>query len=178
MEIWQVYCSSKWAKNLSKSSWEMFWWLALGCSKRYLIVINVYRFVDGSCLSTIAVKPPTLDVWRRLVWTQTTTGIQMQACRLSFWNRIRKIHYLRSTASQGSCCGDMSSSPKGRARLRIREWTCARCGTRHDRDINASRNILAIGLDRLVAGIPFTLGRGGNQQTKGRVIQILPSQYY
>ncbi|MBD3727979.1 MAG: transposase, partial [Moraxella osloensis] len=52
------------------------------------------------------------------------------------------------------CCGDMSSSPKGRAGLRIREWTCATCGTRHDRDINASKNILAVGLNRLVEGIP------------------------
>ena len=58
------------------------------------------------------------------------------------------------TTQTCSCCGDMSSSPKGRAGLRIREWTCAKCGTRHDRDINASRNILAVGLDRLVEGIP------------------------
>ena len=58
------------------------------------------------------------------------------------------------TTQTCSHCGDMSSSPKGRAGLRIREWTCAKCGTRHDRDINASRNILAVGLDRLAVGIP------------------------
>ena len=60
----------------------------------------------------------------------------------------------RYTTQTCSCCGDMSSSPKGRAGLAIREWTCAKCGTWHDRDINASRNILAVGLDRLGAGIP------------------------
>ena len=60
----------------------------------------------------------------------------------------------RYTTQTCSCCGDMSSSPKGRAGLRIREWTCAKCGTRHDRDINASKNILAVGLNRLVEGIP------------------------
>ena len=58
------------------------------------------------------------------------------------------------TTQTCSCCGDMSSSPKGRAGLGIREWTCAKCGTWHDRDINAGRNILAVGLDRLVEGIP------------------------
>ena len=58
------------------------------------------------------------------------------------------------TTQTCSCCRQIdSNSPKGRAGLRIREWTCAKCGTRHDRDINASRNILAVGLDRLAGGI-------------------------
>ena len=61
----------------------------------------------------------------------------------------------RYTTQTCSCCGEISAnSPKGRAGLRIRGWTCASCGTWHDRDINASRNILAVGLDRLGAGIP------------------------
>ncbi|MFN3563863.1 MAG: zinc ribbon domain-containing protein, partial [Moraxella osloensis] len=62
----------------------------------------------------------------------------------------------RYTTQTCSCCGEITAnSPKGRAGLRIREWTCAMCGTWHDRDINASRNILAVGLDRLVEGIPL-----------------------
>ncbi|WP_268745297.1 zinc ribbon domain-containing protein, partial [Photorhabdus temperata] len=33
-----------------------------------------------------------------------------------------------------SCCGAISdSSPKGRAGLRIREWTCVECGATHNR---------------------------------------------
>lgn len=53
-----------------------------------------------------------------------------------------------------SCCGAISaSSPKGRAGLGIREWTCCSCGAVHDRDTNAARNILAAGLRRLAVGI-------------------------
>ncbi|MXD23136.1 transposase, partial [Escherichia coli] len=41
-----------------------------------------------------------------------------------------------------SCCVAISAnSPKGRARLRIGEWTCCECGTTHDRDVNAAKNI-------------------------------------
>ena len=54
-----------------------------------------------------------------------------------------------------SCCGSIpASSPKGRAGLRIREWTCSDCGAVHDRDVNAARNILAAGHRRLAEGIP------------------------
>ena len=54
-----------------------------------------------------------------------------------------------------SCCGSISaSSPKGRAGLGIREWTCVDCGSTHDRDINAAKNILAVGHGRLAGGIP------------------------
>ena len=41
-----------------------------------------------------------------------------------------------------SACGRMAASLP----LRVREWKCANCGTQHDRDINAARNILAAGL--------------------------------
>jgi putative transposase len=54
------------------------------------------------------------------------------------------------TTQACSCCGSISQdSPKGRAGLRIREWACSDCGATHDRDVNAARNILAVGLDRL-----------------------------
>jgi IS605 OrfB family transposase len=53
------------------------------------------------------------------------------------------------TTQTCSCCGSLPDSrPRGIAGLGIREWTCD-CGAVHDRDVNAARNILAVGLDRL-----------------------------
>ena len=78
---------------------------------------------------------------------QLTYKCENAGCRFEIVNE-------KYTTQTCSCCGDMSSSPKGRAGLRIREWTCATCGTWHDRDINASKNILAVGLDRLAEEIP------------------------
>ena len=59
-----------------------------------------------------------------------------------------------TTQTCSHCLKISDNSPKGRTGLGIREWTCAKCGTWHDRDINASKNILAVGLDRLAEGIP------------------------
>ncbi|MGW3566392.1 zinc ribbon domain-containing protein [Streptomyces sp. NPDC000941] len=47
-------------------------------------------------------------------------------------------------------CGRLTG-PKGREELNVRVWTCAGCGTRHDRDENAEVNIRAAGRKRAAA---------------------------
>lgn len=50
------------------------------------------------------------------------------------------------TTQTCSCCGALPPErPKGIAGLGIREWECSECGASHDRDVNAARNILALG---------------------------------
>ena len=52
------------------------------------------------------------------------------------------------TGSSASCsaCG-ARSGPEGQKGLRVRAWVCDCCGTRHDRDTNAAKNLL-LGAER------------------------------
>jgi putative transposase len=53
----------------------------------------------------------------------------------------------RMTTRSCSVCG-ADSGPKGIAEIGVRHWDCSGCGTSHDRDVNAARNILRVGLER------------------------------
>ena len=52
-----------------------------------------------------------------------------------------KIGRFEPTSQVCSACG-VKDGPKP---LNVREWTCAACGTVHDRDVNAAQNIAALG---------------------------------
>ena len=85
-------------------------------------------------------------------WSMLRTKLQYKAIARGVWFEEIDEAY---TTQACSCCGHIGdSSPKGRSGLGIREWICQACGTRHDRDINAARNILALGHKRLAGGIP------------------------
>jgi len=61
-----------------------------------------------------------------------------------------------------SACG-VRSGPKGIVGLGIRVWTCGDCGTVHDRDVNAAKNILAADVVVLQKESPPFKGAGGRQ---------------
>jgi putative transposase len=53
---------------------------------------------------------------------------------------VNESHTSRACSSCGSLTG-----PQGVNGLRVRSWMCHECGVTHDRDVNAARNILAVG---------------------------------
>ncbi|TWH71420.1 IS605 OrfB family transposase [Azomonas agilis] len=67
---------------------------------------------------------------------------------------FKAVNEAYTTQTCSNCGALPDSRPKGIAGLGIREWTCSACGVRHDRDINAAKNILAVGHGRPAVGIP------------------------
>ena len=60
---------------------------------------------------------------------------------IQYGRTFARIGRFEPTSQVCSACG-VKDGPKP---LHVREWTCAACGTAHDRDVNAARNILAAG---------------------------------
>jgi putative transposase len=72
-------------------------------------------------------------------WSAFVRMLEYKATR--YGRRFAKIGRFEPTSQICSACG-AKDGPKP---LHIREWECKECGTVHDRDVNAARNILALG---------------------------------
>jgi putative transposase len=72
-------------------------------------------------------------------WAQLVRCIEEKAAR--YGRTFVKIGRFEPTSRVCSACG-VNDGPKP---LGVRAWVCAACGTVHDRDVNAAKNILAAG---------------------------------
>lgn len=87
-------------------------------------------------------------------WSMFTGFLEYKSARAgkAFVKCDRWYPSSKACSECGSICDKMP--------LDVRSWTCAHCGARHDRDINAARNIRDEGLRILAAGAVASASRG------------------
>ena len=88
----------------------------------------------------------------RLGKSTNDNGFGMFRAALSYKlkDRGKYLIYIDKWDATSTVCSTCGSYHKDIVNsLSIREWTCPDCGTHHDRDINAAKNILKLGLEKL-----------------------------
>jgi putative transposase len=99
-------------------------------------------------------------------WSLLLGCIQKKA--VQYGRTFAKVGRFEPTSQVCSACGVKD----GAKPLGVRQWMCPACGTVHDRDVNAARNILALGrrerLNACGTGVrpPLTVAAGAEAGTR------------
>ena len=103
-----------------------------------LVRDNQVVYAEDLCVSGLARTRLATSV-HDVGWSQLLRLIEEKAAQ--YGRTFARIGRFEPTSQVCSACG-VNDGPKP---LHVRAWTCAACGTAHDRDVNTARNILAAG---------------------------------
>ena len=105
-------------------------------------LVNAYDII---CIEDLCISEMKRSKLGREISDASWGEIRRQLKYKSDWNGKKLITIDRWYASSKTCseCGYINHEVKD---LRIRQWKCPKCGAWHDRDLNAAKNILEIGL--------------------------------
>jgi IS605 OrfB family transposase len=103
------------------------------------------------CVETLDIKGMGRSKLARSIhdagWGQFTTMLEYKAAL--YGRTLIKVDPWYPSSQVCSACGHRA----GLKPLKVRAWTCTGCGSTHDRDLNAARNILAAGLAVSACGV-------------------------
>ena len=101
------------------------------------------------CIESLSVKDMMNDskLARNISDVSWSKFVSMLIYKADWYGRkVVKVPSTYPSSQLCSICGYKNSITKD---LAIRKWTCPECGTIHDRDINAAKNILSKGIEAL-----------------------------
>jgi putative transposase len=96
-------------------------------------------------------------------WAEFRSMLEYKADR--YGREVIAVDRFFPSSKLCSACGTLAEAMP----LNVRTWTCDSCGTVHDRDMNAAKNLLAAGLAASVCGAgvrPQRRTPGGQSATK------------
>jgi putative transposase len=100
-------------------------------------------------------------------WGMFTNFLEYKSARAG--KGFIKVNRFFASSKSCSCCMHVQASMP----LNVRSWRCDKCGTLHDRDINAAQNIRLEAQRMIAAGIAGTANRGNVSRGKGRKSSVL-----
>jgi putative transposase len=113
----------------------------------HALTTRLVREFDLICIEDLNVKGLRRGIYARAIHDVAFSEVRRQLAYKSDWYGKILVEVDRWYPSSKTCSACRHTLDE--LRLDERQWKCPKCGTLHDRDVNAARNLLAEGLRQL-----------------------------